>query len=337
MKIQDLDSFAAVIGPIAQRIEMLSQRIAQNRPAVSASETATRNQLIEPLLRVLGWDISDPELVTPEYTTGGGKADYALMQHGVPVALIEAKRLGVKLAADSLLQAFGYVNDESIRFVIISNGDDWEMHSLPLSQKALVASFNVGINRPYPAAIQAAKLSRDIITATIGIEAVEPSVLPITPAHSMPEPKAKNSVGGDSVPGWLPIQNRSWTATHKKPTAVMINGVVHDEVPDRKDPSKKKKLGEWADFTQLIGTWLVKEKKLKSEQCPVSVTTKKRCLVNTVPAHPDGKPFFEHSRRRLPLNMWIETNQGAEQHVDYAARLFEKCGVNPDLVQVQIE
>ncbi len=336
MKIEDLNSFAGVIDPIAQQIEMLSHRIEQNRAAVSASETATRNQLIEPLLRVLGWDISDPELVTPEYMTGGGKADYALMQHGAPVALIEAKRLGVKLAADSLLQAFGYVNDESIRFVIISNGDDWEMHSLPLSQKALVASLKVGFDPSYPAAVEAAKLSRAVMMATIDQEVVVPSVSPMSQVNPEPETKEKISVDGNFVLGWLPIENRTWTATHRKPTAVLINGNLHDKVPDRKDPGKKKMLGDWADFTQLIGSWLVEEKKLTTEKCPVSVTTKKRCLVNTVPAYPDGKAFI-NGRQLLPSNMWIETNQGAEQHVDYAARLLRKCGVNPNSVQVQIE
>ena len=47
------------------------------------SEALTfRYALIDPLLRELGWDTTDPALVIPEYQSGNGRADYALIVSG---------------------------------------------------------------------------------------------------------------------------------------------------------------------------------------------------------------------------------------------------------------
>ena len=166
MNIGDLDAVKRLIEPIVSEITNLSSRIAQNRSAVSASETATRNQLIEPLMRVLGWDASDPNLVTPEYSAGHGRVDYALMENGKPIVLIEAKKLGTKLTAGTLLQAFGYVDDASVKFVVISNGDSWEVHRIPLTSRALVATFAISSASPHSAALDAAKLARQVLIET---------------------------------------------------------------------------------------------------------------------------------------------------------------------------
>ena len=79
-------------------IDTLKKRITDHGPSLKENETRTRMALIDPLLQVLGWDTSDPFLVTPEYDASGGKADYALLgQGGRPTAAIEAKRLGQPL------------------------------------------------------------------------------------------------------------------------------------------------------------------------------------------------------------------------------------------------
>ena len=64
-------------------IETLQQRIATHRQSLQQNEIRTRTGLIDPLLTALGWDVSDPAVVTPEYSVGGGRADYALNGVGV--------------------------------------------------------------------------------------------------------------------------------------------------------------------------------------------------------------------------------------------------------------
>ena len=59
-------------------IDTLQKRIATHRQSLQDSEMRTRMALIDPLLTALGWDVSYPSLVTPEYSVGKGRADYAL-------------------------------------------------------------------------------------------------------------------------------------------------------------------------------------------------------------------------------------------------------------------
>ena len=72
-------------------IATLQQRIATHRQSLQQNETRTRTALIYPLLTALGWDVSDPALVTPEYSVSGKRADYALLGDNGLTVFLEAK------------------------------------------------------------------------------------------------------------------------------------------------------------------------------------------------------------------------------------------------------
>ena len=111
-------------------IEKLQQIIKVHRDYLSRHETRTRQVLIDPLLRELGWDVSDPEAVQLEYRVGQQWADYALMSDGQPVAVIEAKRLGSNLEDDEMMQVLNYANRDGIDYMIVTDGDRWEMYEV---------------------------------------------------------------------------------------------------------------------------------------------------------------------------------------------------------------
>ena len=75
-------------------IKKLQDTIETHRDYLSEHETRTRQVLIDPLLRELGWDVSDPGVVQLEFKSKQGWVDYALMNEDWPVAAIEAKKLG---------------------------------------------------------------------------------------------------------------------------------------------------------------------------------------------------------------------------------------------------
>ena len=50
-----------------QVIEKLRERITIHGVQLRQSEALTRNTLVDPLLRALGWDTESPALVVPEY------------------------------------------------------------------------------------------------------------------------------------------------------------------------------------------------------------------------------------------------------------------------------
>lgn len=111
-------------------IEKLQVMIKTHCKYLSKNETRTRQVLIDPLLRELGWDVSDPEAVELEYRVGQQRADYALIFNGRRVALIEAKRLGSDLEYDEIMQVLNYANRDGIDYIIVTNGDRWEMYEV---------------------------------------------------------------------------------------------------------------------------------------------------------------------------------------------------------------
>ena len=85
--------------------------------------------LIDPLLAALGWDTSDPELVTPEFISNG-RADYALLKPGgKPLALVEAKKLGEPLE-NHRMQMLNYANASGIEYAGLTDGDRWELYEV---------------------------------------------------------------------------------------------------------------------------------------------------------------------------------------------------------------
>ena len=56
-----------VLGDLVGSIELLQERIRSHNAVLRENETRTRMALIDPLLSALGWDISDPGVVTPEF------------------------------------------------------------------------------------------------------------------------------------------------------------------------------------------------------------------------------------------------------------------------------
>ena len=118
-----LDDLVGVIGT-------LQRRICAHGAALRENETRTRMALCDPLLSVLGWDVSDPGLVMPEYNVSGRRADYALLvPDGRPVATIEAKKLGASLEAHRM-QMLNYSNASDVEYAGLTDGDRWELYEV---------------------------------------------------------------------------------------------------------------------------------------------------------------------------------------------------------------
>ena len=115
------------------------------------NEAMTRYALIDPLLRALGWDLSDPAMVLPEenLTKGGGKTDYTMwfgksQQHGnadsvvypdiEPVMIVEAKSLEANL--DSTVGKIAeYMTSRGARYGLITDGQRWKLYGAGIDTK----------------------------------------------------------------------------------------------------------------------------------------------------------------------------------------------------------
>ncbi len=114
------------------QIQKLSDRIEKNKDNVTTEE-ATKTSFILPLLRILGFDIFDPNIVIPEFTADigkkkGEKVDYAIVINEKPIILIEAKKHTEKLDRHkSQLERYFTVTDS--KFAILSNGIEYLFYS----------------------------------------------------------------------------------------------------------------------------------------------------------------------------------------------------------------
>ena len=98
------------------------------------TEEATKTSFVLPFIQMLGYDIFDPSEVVPEFaadvgTKSGEKVDYALMQDGKPVILIECKRYGRNLHEEEMSQLFRYFTVTDTHFGILTDGITYRFYS----------------------------------------------------------------------------------------------------------------------------------------------------------------------------------------------------------------
>ncbi|MCI7258939.1 MAG: type I restriction endonuclease [Ruminococcus sp.] len=90
------------------------------------TEEATKSSLIMPFFQMLGYDVFNPDEFMPEFTADvgikkGEKVDYAILNNGEPVILIEAKWVKEDLKKHDS-QLFRYFSTTKAKFAILTNG-----------------------------------------------------------------------------------------------------------------------------------------------------------------------------------------------------------------------
>lgn len=107
------------------KIKQFSKRIESLKDNLSTEE-ATKTSLIMPFFSLLGYDVFNPEEFMPEFTADvgikkGEKVDYAILNNGEPVILIEAKWVKEELQKHDS-QLFRYFGTSKAKFAILTNG-----------------------------------------------------------------------------------------------------------------------------------------------------------------------------------------------------------------------
>lgn len=91
------------------------------------TEEGTKNALVMPFIKALGYDPFDPREVVPEFTADvgkkkGEKVDYAINVDGEPVMLFECKHAGAPLDPDHADQLFRYFHTVDAKIGVLTNG-----------------------------------------------------------------------------------------------------------------------------------------------------------------------------------------------------------------------
>lgn len=111
----------------------LSARVRELKPIIETEE-ATKTALIIPFIsNVLGYDVTDPREVIPEYTADvgvkkGEKVDFAIKTGDDFHFLIECKKVGSQLSLDHANQLVRYFNVTDTEFAILTNGEIYQFY-----------------------------------------------------------------------------------------------------------------------------------------------------------------------------------------------------------------
>lgn len=113
-------------------LKQFSKRVETLKDSVQTEE-ATKTAIIMPFFSMLGYDVFNPNEFVPEYTADvgikkGEKVDYAIVQDGNPVILIECKSISEDLSKHDS-QLFRYFGTTTAKFAILTNGQYYRFYT----------------------------------------------------------------------------------------------------------------------------------------------------------------------------------------------------------------
>jgi len=313
-------------------LSALKASINSHRPILNANETCTRMALVDPLLRALDWDTTNPALVVPEYNVDGTRADYALMgsEGEIPVAVIEAKKLGMPLEGKETDQMITYATKAAIPIAGLTDGDRWQLYDVfervPLPQKCILDT-SVASTPEYKLALELLILWRPNLASSEPIKAPCPIIKPPSPCPG-PEPPLPDPSR------WCPICEFE-TASNERPKSIKFRD------------GKEYPIRYWLDILWRSAEWLWQEKLIDEDEVPYpSIAPNsnnanrkrgRRYILNHEPKHPSGADF--RIPRKISRNgekLYVECSYESKIIVDRAKRLLKHFGGEPQEVLLRL-
>ena len=312
-------------------IETLRERIQAHRAYLEGNETRTRQALIDPMLRALGWDVEDPNSVRLEYGIQRKWADYALMGGGRPIAVIEAKPLWTLLNDDEKMQALNYANMDGIDYMVVTNGDHWQMFDVfkrgQLGDRILM-DFQLTRDEPYACALQALGLWRPNLESGKPKEATTPVLTEkathVELAPKISEPSRRQEISKPSNNGdWEPLTSLTIEKGQQPPANATIR------FPDLSTQS----IWSWVDVWDSVANYLIDIGKISAQDCPIGRDNSVISFLNTEPHHRNGTDFGRPKEIRNGL--WLARSFAtAQKTVETSCWLLDKFGIDPSTILV---
>ena len=299
--------------------ESLRVRIDSHGDALRRSEMMTRYALIDPLLRELGWDTSDPAVVIPEYSSGSGRADYALLDSGTPVTMVEAKKLDEPLQG-AVSQGIQYCLEWGTRNFAVTDGRRWEIYEthrpVPINDKRIVA-FDLKGSSTAEVCLQALALWRSGVVEG----QVRPGQIPVvglpTDQPSTDEPCVVEPP--PTEPGWEPLTTLNPGPSSRPPAPIEIL------FPDNSPADIK----HWVGVTESVVRWLMGKGLLTEAHCPIRQGNLH--LLATRPTHPNGNAMRE---KRID-SLYLNRDYNSRDQVRNSINIIRHVGQDPSQFRVR--
>ena len=313
-----------MLNDLTRVIETIQNRIREHGQSLQQNETRTRMALIDPLLQALGWDISDPAFVIPEYPVGSYKADYALLKpNGHPAATVEAKKLGEGLESHRM-QMLNYSNASGVDYAGITDGNRWELYDVfkrGQLEDRRVLDITIADTPTHRCALELLLLWRPNLASGEPVAANEQILstliappTPVAPAIDV-QPPATYPLAPPSKEGWISLNG--FQPGRNRPPPSTVRFPDGDERPTQ----------YWVNVLMEVAEWLVRTGKLTSDKYPVAFPLRRgrtRHMINDQPLHSDGTAFV--NPRTLSNDLMIELNVSANGAVRNSQFLLQNFG-----------
>ncbi len=311
------------LNQLSETIEQLRSRIERHGADIGGHETRTRVVLIDPLLRSLGWDTEDPEMVVHEHRAGSLKLDYALVDQGEVIGIVEAKVLGSKLND----AAWGkYVAElPRVPVVAFTNGDEWRFFRK--SNKWQPETVRVSSGESFRTGWEFnQKFGRDAVQT----QNHEPTEVR---EHDRSPPETQEAVGTvgvhDGQRAWHSLTEVSPARgkKNKRPTAIKFAS------------GEELAVSSWEKVYEQTGRYVDGRGLVLDEDHPVVLAERlpvRKCAMNTSPVHPHGRDFAR--RIKIREGLWMEREVGSIERLwKYSIRMLERFGIDASTVKVAFD
>ncbi|RZD15076.1 MAG: hypothetical protein EVJ47_02040 [Candidatus Acidulodesulfobacterium ferriphilum] len=341
-------------------VENILEKIKKHRSLYEQNEMAVREQVINPLLRSLGWDTENPEDVQPNISIDEGKGipDYVLIKNDKKVIFIEAKNLSTDIEEKSdispLKQLARYCFSEGMKYSVLTNGVIW----------ILFRSFEEGTTVS-ERIVWKTDMESDGLTAvirklnTISKESIENIENLINKLKILDEVwKSLIEEPEEIIKGLTPVFSKIIIEGYPdfKFETMMIEDFLRErikegilsaeeiepehtntQVEENINPKSIKINGNYFEVRKSLeiltntAEWLIKKGKLTRKECPIP-TGRKRNLINTEPKHRYKDNF--RAPKKLSNGLFIETHFSTAGCINNSRMLLEKFGYKGNILEV---
>ena len=300
-------------------IDELKDRISKYRNSLKENETRTRTQLIDPLLRVLGWDVSDPQYVIPEFKVSDGWADYALLRdNGKPTAMLEAKKLDEPLKPAHRAQMLKYAIELGIPYTGLTDGNHWELYNVfepvPMEEKQIL---NVSIldSHSHESSLKLLLLWRQNLGTGNPVTANEPVIA--------------NTQKGGLIPPIINPPPSNWKALsdYEPPAGTPAPKAI------RLWDDSEREVDHWYEILTIVAEKLYDDMALRLEHLPIQ-WAKKTFSIHSKPVHPTGKKF-ENYKEIGDSGLFVNVNLNSGQVRGNTRRLLDKYNIGTERVYLK--
>lgn len=317
-----------ILESLLELVETLNTRIDEHVHEFQRSEALTRYALINPLLRELGWNTEDPDVVRPEYYVPNKQlADYVLFTNGEPTIVVESKRLDEPLRGGRALDQ-GILNSAHLKakYFLLTDGRRWELYES--GETTAIISFDLKGSSSAEVCLNALALWRPSIQshhiAVAHKSVITPPEIPKNDEGISDSPPPSKNDDHEWVPLTKVIGKGNIGTEGMKP--------VELEFPD----NKRVPLQFWYELMTEPTLWLLDNSHLDPSTFPIRRSgdpNNKDNAVATTPYHPDERPM---KSRELSPGVYVATNYNPDNSVRNAIAIVKHAHQDPLNFRVRI-